>query len=52
MDKHQIPSIKFQINLNNRNSKHPERAFGSFGIDAWNLFGIWDLEFGILNKVD
>ena len=25
-----------------------KKPFGSFEIGAWNLFGIWNLEFGIL----
>jgi hypothetical protein len=48
MDKHQISSTKFQIISNEQSSKLQENSFCSFGIGAWNLFEIWDLQFGIL----
>jgi hypothetical protein len=47
MDKRQIPSTKFQINSNGRNSKSSSKFFGSFGFGVWDLFEIWSLEFGI-----
>ena len=47
LGKFQIPSAKFQINLNGPNSKLQAESFWSFDIGAWKLFGIWDLEFGI-----
>jgi len=45
--KHQIPSTKFQIDSNGRNSKFETGLSGSLDIGFWDLFGIWDLEFGI-----
>jgi hypothetical protein len=35
----------------NQNSKFQIKALGSFDIGNWSLFGIWDLEFGILNAM-
>jgi hypothetical protein len=51
MDKHQIPSTKFQISSNHRTSKSQTRLFWSFEIGASNLFGIWNLGFGIWNEL-
>ena len=45
--KHQNPSTKFQINFNDVNSKFQTASFGSMRVGFCNLFGIWDLEFGI-----
>ena len=45
--KHQMTCIKYQINPNDQNSKLQTESFGSFEIEVWDLFGIWDLEFGI-----
>ena len=45
--KFQIPSTKFQINHNYPNSKLETELFWSFGIGAWNLFEICNLEIGI-----
>jgi hypothetical protein len=42
-----MTSTKHQINSNHQNSKFQTESFGSFEIEAWDLFGIWDLEFGI-----
>jgi hypothetical protein len=50
MLKHQIPSIKFQTNPNDRNSKSQTNRFGYLNIWIWNLFGIWSLGFGISNQ--
>jgi hypothetical protein len=45
-EKHQIPSTKEQINSNGPNSKQI-KAFWSFDIEIWYLFGICILGFGI-----
>jgi len=45
--KHQNPSTKFQINSNDVNSKFQTASFESLRVGFYNLFGIWDLEFGI-----
>jgi hypothetical protein len=44
--KHQMTSAKLQIISNQPNSKS-QKLFRSFGIGAWNLFGICNLGFGI-----
>jgi hypothetical protein len=43
------PSTKFQISNKLQSSKFKiqQSPFWSFDIGAWDLFGIWDLEFGI-----
>jgi hypothetical protein len=48
LDKYQIPSTKFQISTNFRNSK--ENHFGSLETGDWNLSGIWNLFIGISPK--
>jgi hypothetical protein len=45
--KHQMTSTKHQINSNDQNSKFQAKLFGSFGIEILDLFGIWNLGFGI-----
>jgi hypothetical protein len=45
--KHQMPSIKSQINPDQEIRNIKQKSLGSFGIGIWNLFGIWDLEIGI-----
>jgi hypothetical protein len=45
--KHQIPSTKFQTSSNVQNPKSQTRQFGSLELEVWNLFGIWNLKFGI-----
>jgi hypothetical protein len=49
MGKHQTTSIKSQIIFNDQNSKLQSKlnCFGHSEIGDWNLFGIWNLEFGI-----
>jgi len=43
-------SIKFQINCNGQNSKFQTRL-GHLIFDIWNLFGFWDLGFGIWLRI-
>jgi hypothetical protein len=38
---------KSQTSSNEPNSKFKTQLFRSFEIEVWDLFGIWDLEFGI-----
>jgi len=47
--KHQITNTKFQTNSNYQISKFQTRSFWSLEIGICDLFGIWDLEFGIWN---
>jgi hypothetical protein len=51
MSKHQVPSNfqfpKFEIS-DKLIGQFKYFLFWPFGLGAWNLFGIWDLEFGIL----
>ncbi len=46
MDKHQMTSTKSQINSSKQNSKFQLRLGHSI-FEIWNLFGFWDLRFGI-----
>ncbi len=46
-DKHEMTRTKFQIGSNLQNSKIQTKSFLNFEIGAWDLFGIWDLEFGV-----
>ena len=43
-------STKFQINSNGQNSKFQTRL-GHLIFDIWNLFGFWDLGFGIWLRI-
>jgi branched-chain amino acid transport system substrate-binding protein len=46
MGKHQMTSTKSQINSNQQNLKFKTRL-GHLIFDIWNLFGFWNLGFGI-----
>jgi hypothetical protein len=43
-------STKYQVNSNKQTFKYQTRSFRSLDIGAWELFGIWDLEIGVLNN--
>jgi hypothetical protein len=47
--KRQAPSTKSQINSNDQISKSETTLSSLLGIEAWDLFWIWKLEFGILD---
>jgi len=47
-NKHQIPSTKFQISTKFQCSKFQTYKFRSLEFEIWDLFGIWNLRFGIL----
>ncbi|MFB3885654.1 MAG: fibronectin type III domain-containing protein [Thermodesulfobacteriota bacterium] len=47
--KRQIPSAKLQTNSNDQISEFQTGPFGSVNIGTCDLFGIWDLGFGIWN---
>jgi hypothetical protein len=44
----EIPNIKHQITNKNQISNIKSQTFRILDIRIYNLFGIWDLEFGIL----
>ncbi len=46
IDKHQMTSTKSQINFNNKNLNIQSRL-GHWIFEIWNLFGFWNLGFGI-----
>jgi hypothetical protein len=46
--KHQAPNKSQVPNSNDPNEVNAgSHCFGHWAIGAWNLFGIWSLEFGI-----
>jgi hypothetical protein len=48
--KRQISSTKLQTSSNGQSLKFQTKSLWSFGIGTWNLFGIWNLSFGICNR--
>jgi hypothetical protein len=42
-----MTSTKFQANSNLQNSKLQTKSFQNSAIGAWDLFGVWDLGFGV-----
>jgi hypothetical protein len=50
-EKFQITNYKSQTNSNHQNTNDQNKVcFGHLKIGIWILFGIWCLEFGILNS--
>ena len=47
--KSQMTNHKLQTNYNDQNPNDRNIFVWSLEIGAWSLFGIWKLEFGILN---